>query len=237
MDLHEYAKLFPVATNEELREMADDIKQRGLINPIVLLEGKILDGRNRFMACNLANVEPEFTEYTGNDPLHDVVSWNLHRRHLSTSQKAALAAEIEPMFAEAAKARQVATQNNDTGRAAAANLPHLIQDTGRAREQAAAAVGVSGRVVGDAKAVKRESPELFERVKAGEITVHAAKQEIKSTKEDVRTDPLDTNKRVTEKEIEPDHDSSVLYHMKRYWRMATKKDKKEFRRWIDENND
>jgi len=234
MDLHEYAKLFPVATNEELREMADDIKQRGLINPIVLLEGKILDGRNRFMACNLANVEPEFTEYTGNDPLHDVVSWNLHRRHLSTSQKAALAAEIEPMFAEAAKARQVATLKQNT---VPANLPERHQTAGEAREQAAAAVGVSGRVVGDAKAVKRESPELFERVKAGEITVHAAKQEIKSTKEDVRTDPLDTNKRVTEKEIEPDHDSSVLYHMKRYWRMATKKDKKEFRRWIDENND
>lgn len=234
MDLHEYAKLFPVATNEELREMADDIKQRGLINPIVLLEGKILDGRNRFMACNLANVEPEFTEYTGNDPLHDVVSWNLHRRHLSTSQKAALAAEIEPMFAEAAKARQVATLKQNT---VLANLPKREDDTIHAREQAAAAVGVSGRVVGDAKAVKRESPELFERVKAGEITVHAAKQEIKSTKEDVRTDPLDTNKRVTEKEVEPDHDSSVLYHMKRYWRMATKKDKKEFRRWIDENND
>jgi hypothetical protein len=234
MDLHEYAKLFPVATNEELREMADDIKQRGLINPIVLLEGKILDGRNRFMACNLANVEPEFTEYTGNDPLHDVVSWNLHRRHLSTSQKAALAAEIEPMFAEAAKARMVATLKQNT---VLANLPKREDDTIHAREQAAAAVGVSGRGVGDAKAVKRESPELFERVKAGEITVHAAKQEIKSTKEDVRTDPLDTNKRVTEKEVEPDHDSSVLYHMKRYWRMATKKDKKEFRRWIDENND
>jgi len=139
MDLHEYAKLFPVATNEELREMADDIKQRGLINPIVLLEGKILDGRNRFMACNLANVEPEFTEYTGNDPLHDVVSWNLHRRHLSTSQKAALAAEIEPMFAEAAKARMVATQNNDTSRAAKANLPKQVDDAIHAREQAAAA--------------------------------------------------------------------------------------------------
>jgi len=50
------------------------------------------------------------------------------------------AAELEPMYAEAAKVRKLATQNNDAGRAVVANLPHLVDDTGRAREQAAAAV-------------------------------------------------------------------------------------------------
>jgi hypothetical protein len=62
--------------------------------PIVIFEGKILDGRNRYKACELANVEPIYRPYFGDDPLEYVVSLNLHRRHLTTSQKAMVAVEI-----------------------------------------------------------------------------------------------------------------------------------------------
>ena len=55
-----------------------------------------------------------------------------------------------------------------------ANLPQVTS-----RDQAAAAVGVSGRIVQDAEHVKRHAPEVFEEVKAGRMTVHAAVQEVK----------------------------------------------------------
>ena len=106
MDIHEYALLFPSATDDELAEMAADIKQRGLLCPIITLDGKVLDGRNRLRACEMAGVAPRFQQYTGDDPLGDVVSWNLKRRQLSTSQKAALAVALKPMFDEQAKERQ-----------------------------------------------------------------------------------------------------------------------------------
>ena len=84
MKTHEYAEAFPMATESELAEMAADIKQRGLLCPIIMLDGKVLDGRNRLRACEIAGVAPRFQEYAGADPLADVVSWNLKRRHLST---------------------------------------------------------------------------------------------------------------------------------------------------------
>ena len=75
-----------------------DIRQNGLHKPIILYEDKILDGRNRFLACK--KLWPEYTpdkkyeHYEGDDPLGYVLSLNLHRRHLTASQRAALAAEI-----------------------------------------------------------------------------------------------------------------------------------------------
>ena len=53
-----------------------------------------------------------------------------------------------------------------------ANLPHPITNQGKAREQAAAVVSVSPRMVQDAKQIKRDNPEAFERIKSGEVTVH-----------------------------------------------------------------
>lgn len=64
-----------------------------------------------------------------------------------------------------------------------ANLPDPIPDQARARDQAAAAVGVSGRIVQDAEHVKKHAPEVFEEVKAGRMTVNAAKQEVKQREE------------------------------------------------------
>ncbi len=53
-----------------------------------------MDGRNRFKACEELGVKPEFLEYAGNNPLSDVISWNLKRRHLSESQRAIIAANV-----------------------------------------------------------------------------------------------------------------------------------------------
>jgi hypothetical protein len=172
-----------MATESELAEMAADIKQRGLLCPIITLDGKVLDGRNRLRACEIAGVAPRFQEYAGADPLADVVSWNLKRRHLSTSQKSTLAVALKPMFEEQARKRILDGQ--ERGRQAqkgtVANLPQT--DHAKSRDQAAAAVGVSGRIVQDAEHVKNHAPELFEEVRAGRMTVNAARQKIRETEQ------------------------------------------------------
>jgi len=87
LTFHPLAKLFPLIATPELDELADDIKENGLREPIVLYDGKILDGRNRYIACVQAGVEPLFVEYPGGDPIAYVISKNLKRRHLTAEQK------------------------------------------------------------------------------------------------------------------------------------------------------
>lgn len=51
MEAHKFADIFPMIEGNELEVLKNDIQEHGLLNPIVLYEGKILDGRNRFKAC------------------------------------------------------------------------------------------------------------------------------------------------------------------------------------------
>jgi site-specific DNA-methyltransferase (adenine-specific) len=91
---HPLAAVFPLLGQEELQALARDIADHGLLEPIVLHEGKILDGRNRFRACKIAGVEPRFETFTGASPTAFVISKNLERRHLNESQRAIIAAEL-----------------------------------------------------------------------------------------------------------------------------------------------
>ena len=167
MEIHEYAALFPAATDAELQEMAEDIRKRGLLCPIITLDGKVLDGRNRLKACEMAEVTPRFQKYTGADPLADVVSWNLKRRHLTPSQQAGIGADVANMQRGGDGSNQYGSK--------AADLP--VSKVSQA--EAAKMVGVSERLVRDAVKVKNAAPEVFEEIKAGRITVNAAKQEVK----------------------------------------------------------
>jgi DNA modification methylase len=94
MTPHPAAGLFPLLAGDDLAELAADIKTHGLLEPITLCDGLVLDGRNRLAACSMAEVEPRFDEYDGDDPVAWVVSKNLHRRHLNESQRGMVASRL-----------------------------------------------------------------------------------------------------------------------------------------------
>lgn len=94
MHFHPYAEIFPLLESKALDELAADIKEHGQRQKITLLDGKILDGRNRFMACKKAGIKPETCKFTGDDPLAFVISANMHRRHLTVEQRAIAGARI-----------------------------------------------------------------------------------------------------------------------------------------------
>lgn len=96
-EYHELANLFPLMDESQYSDLVADIKENGLIESIILYEGKILDGRNRYNACNDAGVEPSFVEYEGEDALSYVISLNLNRRHLNESQRAMIGAKLANM--------------------------------------------------------------------------------------------------------------------------------------------
>src|ERR1700677_873101 len=68
LEFHPLAHIFPMLDDDELKTLAEDIKDKGLTEPITLYEGKVLDGRNRYRACGFPDVElsPEyFKQYEG----------------------------------------------------------------------------------------------------------------------------------------------------------------------------
>ena len=94
------ADIFPMMPDDELHELAADIKENGLREPVVISERDgvaiLVDGRNRRAACRIAGVEPSIRKLNGEDPDAYVLSANVHRRHMTKGQRAMAVAMIYP---------------------------------------------------------------------------------------------------------------------------------------------
>lgn len=173
LEFHPFAELFPPLGEVELRLLAEDIRQNGLLHPITMFDGKILDGRNRYRACNMAGVKPRFVRWTGTgSPLEWVISSNLHRRHLTGSQKAVLALEMLPLLEEEAKERQ--RLSTGRGKKVAKKLATSTAKRGKSSQIAAKLTGTNSAYVEQVKSISRKAPELVEQVKVGSLTVAEA---------------------------------------------------------------
>ena len=91
---HPISEIFPAMEGAEFDALVEDIKTHGLQQKLVMYQGKILDGRNRWRACEALGIKPKWVDYEGDDPLGHVLSLNLHRRHLDASQRAMVGARI-----------------------------------------------------------------------------------------------------------------------------------------------
>jgi hypothetical protein len=89
---HELANLLPMIDPSRFAELREDIRRNGILEPIKLFEGRILDGRNRYKAareCGHAFREADFENFVGSyaDAEAYVFSTNFLRRQLSASQR------------------------------------------------------------------------------------------------------------------------------------------------------
>ena len=95
IELHPYCSAIPEMAQEDYKSLKSDISGSGLLEPIVLFQGMILDGRHRYRACLALDIEPWVKDYDGPDsPMDYVISMNLRRRHLSESQRAQAMANL-----------------------------------------------------------------------------------------------------------------------------------------------
>ena len=138
-EYHEIANIFPMMQDDEYERLKDDIAINGQLEPIVLYEGKVLDGRNRYKALCDIGLKTDFEEYQGDQPLSYVISKNLHRRHLTASQRAIMATDIKPLLEVEAKKRQELTRFGGGG-----NISTTESETGKSRDQAGDLFGGSG---------------------------------------------------------------------------------------------
>lgn len=167
-ELHPLCTLFPRLSGAEFDALRDDIKANGLRTPIVLHGGMILDGGNRYRACVEAGVEPVFTEFDGGSLVSFVLSANLHRRHMSAGQQAAIVASAQD-WAKAQPAHRPAEKE--------CNVAPLTTVADRASQS-----GASVRTQKMADKVAKADPALAVRVAHGEVSLPKAVEQIEGKK-------------------------------------------------------
>ena len=182
--LHPLCTLFPRMTGQEFQSLADDIKANGQREPIILHEGMILDGGNRYRACLEAGVEPSFMEFGGENLVSYVLSANLHRRHMTPGQQAAIVAS----------AQDWASAHGRGGDRKSNQSQAVDFDT---VEKRAAASGVSRVTQMKADKVAKEDPELAKKVAQGEVSLPEAVKKVSPKKE---------TKRVVEEDFQEESD-------------------------------
>jgi hypothetical protein len=189
-DVHEYATLFPPMQEEEYKTLVESIRTYGLRDKIVLFEGKILDGRHRDRACEETGQKKEYEEFKGTRPeaLNFVFLKNANRRHLSSSQLAAVAVEKEELLLTIEKENQqakMASIPQQSQKGWQSSVPQKIAEHSRPRNyerettaQIAKIVGTNRQYIKDARMIRGSFPDRHEQIKRGLKTISEVKKEI-----------------------------------------------------------
>jgi hypothetical protein len=179
---HPVAEIFPLMSDAQLDELALDISENGLREPIWRHQGWIIDGRNRYLACVRMAVTPTYREYEGagnGDLVKFVVSLNLHRRHLTESQRAMVAAKIAG-----------GTYGGDRRSDDFKNGKHILKNV-----EAAELMNVCVDSVSRARAIRNDgSPEIIKAVEDGELSVKSAREIVKRPRQE-QVETLNSSRR------------------------------------------
>jgi len=179
LEIHPVVGILPPASEEDFNALLEDIRRHGQIEPVTVQGARIVDGRNRYEACKRLGLrEIKVREWAGGGPLAEyVVSVNVHRRHLTAGQKAAVAAGLLPELERDAGERRKVHGMTAPGRPRNTSGKNSGSVAGEARDHAARVVGVNPRYVSDFKRLQAESPELAEKVRLGEVGLPRAVRE------------------------------------------------------------
>jgi N6-adenosine-specific RNA methylase IME4 len=212
-EFHHIADKFPLLVGKELDELVADIKAHGLRHPIVMFEDKILDGRNRYRACEAAGVQPRYVQWDGQGSAWDYVwSTNATRRHLEPLTRAAIwlvfeqGKEDEQEKLAAARAegearRREAIASTQTGNqnAARTKTDGVSRDTPSVSQAAAKgskvtkakSAGVSPATMARAEALQKKAPDIFKQVVAQTMPAGKAMGEVKQREKRALADALE----------------------------------------------
>ena len=158
LERHELSAAFPDLEEPEFHDLQEDIKINGLRNPITLFEGKVIDGWHRFVACQNLEIEPKLIDLDG-DPVDFVVTQNIHRRHLTPSQRAMALATCNAWRKLGSNQHQVSSR----------------YDTSMSLRELAKTAKVSKATAERAKKIStKATPEVKEQVKKGAMTLTEA---------------------------------------------------------------
>lgn len=174
---HPQAALIPSMTVDEAAGFQADVELRGIMTPLDITEaGVVLDGRHRHrVALALGLEEVPVRIVSPEDEVDYMLAAALQRRHLTPSQRAALAIEHVGYLERRARAAERKKANLRNSGLDVAPLPHRA---GRTREYAAKVAGVSPTLIQQTLTIQKRDPARFQQVIAGEILVGPALKQL-----------------------------------------------------------
>jgi len=202
--------LLPPLSQEEFDQLEQNILENGCIDPIVLWNGYIVDGHNRYNIC-VKHDKNYLIQYLNDDmSKQDVIKWilenQLGRRNLSIAERFEIVQKYKPMFKNKAK------ENMSAGGKGSTTLPKV--DT---RKEMAKLVGISeGTYSKYDKVYSSDNDELKKKVMSGKVTVNKAFEEIKAKKKKSanKQEKTSTNINIDEelnKPLERIYDDAIKY--------------------------
>jgi N6-adenosine-specific RNA methylase IME4 len=179
---HAQARLVPAMAADEYAALRADVAEHGVTVALeVTATGTVLDGRHRLLAARELRLStvPALV-VTPADEIEHIIGAALNRRHLSASQKAALAVELD----EYRGARTAARNRRHANLKQSSEEATLPPRNERSREIAARTAGVSPRTIQDAETVRQADPDLFADVKEGRVAAHVAARKVRRARRD-----------------------------------------------------
>lgn len=184
-EFHPFADIVPLMEGEEFEDLLDDIQVHGQRELIVLLDEKILDGRNRYRACKRLGITPRFRDFNciDGDPIEFVWSANVARRHLTISQRA-LAGARRAKHERGRPKRTVRTYpngNDQNNQGVTENTPErrLLSAEDQIIKDVAKIARCSPRTIDRGKYVLNHgTPEEIKQVESGEASIDAMEKHI-----------------------------------------------------------
>lgn len=141
LKIHPLAQVFPSIEGAEREEFKEDIQKNGQLDPIVMYNGMVLEGRNRYEVCTELGVEPKVIDFAGTieEAKALVISKNIERRQLTPEQRATAVYKLQhEEFEKIAKAAKKAGQAKGTNKTKAkgkASTSLKVEDTKPAPRQ------------------------------------------------------------------------------------------------------
>ncbi len=179
---------FPEIDADTFMDLKRSMRERGYCaeHPIVLFEGRVLDGRNRLRAARETNTEPVVTVYGGDyaGAVELAIRENLHRRHLTAGQRAIIADSLSAMLAShLSRSSDTLTSDPKKSRVQICTLDGNRNSEGCYQtkgedfvrvDQAARITHVAPRTVKYARELRALDPAAIERVRQGKETLNGA---------------------------------------------------------------
>ena len=190
----EFKKLIPALTAEEFKQLEENILKDGIRDPLVLWNGYLIDGHNRYQIAFKHGLEYKTIDKEFEDE-SQVKEWMINnqfgRRNLSNYQRSVLALELESVFSKRAKESKIekVSHYRQTGEVLA-NLPK--PDT---RKELSNVAGVGERTISMVKVIEaKATPEVKAQLSTGEVSINQVYQDIKKDekKEEYKANVLKT---------------------------------------------